>query len=64
MEMQIFSTFEAIWLILTLRHMFNENLGDFPANHYPALEFFFKIDVLLLNFQAKGILSKSLDTPT
>ena len=23
------------------------NLGDFPAKYYPALEFFFKIDILL-----------------
>ena len=28
-------------------------LEDFPAIYYPALEFFFKIDILLQNFRAK-----------
>ena len=28
---------------------------DFPAEFYPAVEFFFKIDILLQNFWAKII---------
>ena len=37
-----------LWLILTPRHTFKgRNLDDFPANYYPSLEFFFKIDILL-----------------
>ena len=28
------------------------NLDDFPTNYHPALEFFFKIDILLYTFQA------------
>ena len=31
------------------------NLDDFPAKYCPALEFFFKIDILLKTFWAKSI---------
>ena len=31
------------------------NLDDLPAKYYPALEFLFKIDILIQNFWAKSI---------
>ena len=31
------------------------NLDVFPAKCYPALKFFFKIDILLQNFWAKSV---------
>ena len=31
------------------------NFGDFPGKYYHVVEFFFKIDIPLWNFRAKGI---------
>ena len=42
-------------------------LDDFPAKYYPALEFFFKIDILLFEFLGEKYTQEngtSLGTPT
>ena len=42
-----FSTFETIRLIFySTSYVQRRSLDDFPAKYYPALEFFFKIDIL------------------
>ena len=51
-----FSTFERIWLILTPRHTFNEEIWTISQQNITLLwNFFFKIDILLWIFGAKSI---------
>ena len=42
-----FSTFKTVTDFDPTSYVQRRNLGDFPTKYYPALEIFFKIDILL-----------------